>query len=144
MKFVRNSEKKKLLKDMEMYGIKKLPYLLLEAGKEKVRGFSGTMNKEEFAELEEIARVEIVGLYLIRKEKGGLRLGLDGSMMLKPSRNVIEIDAINEWMKGHDLEVKGNNGLYAVKHRGDFLGWGALKDGKLINYIPKERRIRLN
>jgi len=39
--FLRSSDKKKLVAELdENFGIKKLPYLLLETGKGKIRGFS--------------------------------------------------------------------------------------------------------
>ena len=79
--FLKSSEKKKLVKQLDdLYGLKKLHYLLLETGKGKIRGFSGSLMKEQLRELADIARVEIIGLYLMRKEKNGdLRLSLDGS-----------------------------------------------------------------
>ena len=44
IKFISSGEKKKLLRELnEKFGISKLPYLLFETGKEKIRGFSGTL-----------------------------------------------------------------------------------------------------
>lgn len=146
--FILSGKKKKLIQELEeIYGIDKLDYVLLETGKEKIRGFSGTMSKDEINKLSEIARIEIIGLYLFREENGGLRLGLDGVHMLKDkiNKNVIEISEseIENWMKGQDLDVKEEGkGIFIVKSGDDFFGSGILKDGKLINFVPKERRIR--
>lgn len=145
-KFIQSGAKRKLIKELkEQFGIGKLPYLLLETGKKKIRGFSGTMTKEEIKELGEIANVEIVGLYLIKRE-GQLRLGLDGSIMLRDNvtENVIEIDnkEMNLWFHGENLDRKIDSGIYVIKNNSDFLGCGISDGKKLINFMPKERRIR--
>jgi len=146
MKFIKSGEKKRILRDLEdQFGIKKLDYVLLETGKQKIRGFSGTMTKEEIRELGEIANVEIVGLYLIKKE-GQMRLGLDATSLLKDNvkKSVIEImdGDVEEWFKGNNLEIVKDNGIYIIKHGEDFLGCGVSDGKKIINYVPKERRIR--
>jgi len=148
LKFIKSGEKKKLLLVLEeQFGIEKLPYLLIETGKNKFRGFSGTMTREEIRELGEIANVEIIGLYLFRKE-GQIRLSLDGSMMLKEQigKNVIEIndEQLDEWLHGKNLSIKKESGIYVIRTQEthDFLGCGVSDGKKIINYIPKERRIR--
>ncbi len=146
--FILSGKKKKLIQELnDIYGIDKLDYIMLETGREKIRGFSGSMSKDEINKMSEIARIEIIGLYLFREENGGLRLGLDGAHMLKGkiNKNVIEIpeSEIENWMKGQDLEIKDDRkGIFIIKSGDDFFGSGILKDGKLINFIPRERRIR--
>lgn len=150
LKFLKAGEKKKLLNELEeKFGMGKLSYLLVETGKQKIRGFSGSMSKEELIELDEIANVEIVGLYLIRKdEKFGLRLGFDGSMALKEQivKNVTEISDsdVGKWMKGDSLEIEGEKGVFVLRseNSSDYLGCGAGDGKKIINFVPKERRIR--
>lgn len=146
MKFIKSGEKKRIVRELEeQFGITKLPYLLIETGKQKIRGFSGTMTKEEIRELGEIANVEIIGVYLIKKERK-LRLSLDGIMILKDqiSKNVVEIndEQLELWLRGKNLDIKKENGVYVVKYGDDFLGCGISDGKKLINHIPKERRIR--
>jgi len=148
MKFIKSSEKKKLLRQLEeQFGIEELPFMLIETGKQKIRGFSGTMTKEEIRELGEIANVEIIGAYLIKKERK-LRLSLDGTTILKEqiSKNVVEIDdeQLESWFKGNNLDVQKEKGVYVIRVQGtnDFLGCGISDSKKIINYLPKERRIR--
>jgi NOL1/NOP2/fmu family ribosome biogenesis protein len=146
-KFIKSGEKKRLLKELDFqFGIKKLPYLLIETGKQKIRGFSGTITREEIDELAEIANVEIIGLYLFKKENGGLRLGLDGSGVLgaKVEKNEIEIsdDELNSWFHGKNLDKEIKNGIYLIKFGDDYLGCGISDGKKVINFVPKERRIR--
>jgi len=148
LKFIKSSEKKRIVRELEeQFGIEKLPYLLIETGKQKIRGFSGTMTKEEIRELGEIANVEIIGIYLIKKERK-LRLSLDGSIILKDqiSKNVVEIDneQLELWLRGKNLDIKKENGVYVIRtqEKHDLLGCGISDGKKLINHVPKERRIR--
>jgi len=148
LKFLKSSEKKELLSQLgEIYDISDLPYLLLETGKEKIRGFSGTMTKEEIKELSGIANVEIIGAYLFKRE-GNLRISLDGAHLLKDKikKGIIEItdEEVETWMKGENLSFDSENekGIFVVKNGDDLLGCGVSDGKKLINYIPRERRIR--
>ncbi len=146
--FLKSGEKKRLLPELEeQFGITILPYLLLETGKEKIRGFSGTMTKDEIIELGKIANVEIIGIYLIKREKR-LRLSLDATQTLAQQikKNIIEIEDkyLESWLKGRNLDIVKDSGVYVIKNKEDFIGC-AISDGKkLINHIPKERRIRSN
>jgi len=46
MKFVKSTEKKKILQQLEkQFGITKLPFLLTKSGKEKIRGFTGDLTR---------------------------------------------------------------------------------------------------
>jgi NOL1/NOP2/fmu family ribosome biogenesis protein len=156
MKFVKSGEKKKILGQLgEQFGISKLPYLLVETGKRKVRGFSGTMTREEIKELIGIANVEIIGAYLIKQESGErLRLSLDGTGIFgkQITKGVVEVslEESEKWLKGENLECNGEigrevgKGIYVIKSEGDFLGCGISDGNKIINHVPKERRVRSN
>src|SRR3989344_7731325 len=142
-----SSEKKKLIHELgERFGIEELNYMLIEAGKEKIRGFSGSLTREELLRLNETVRVELIGLYLARREPFGVRLSVDALHFLKEqiAKNVIHInkEEFELWIRGNNLEVNFEDGIYAVKYNGDFVGSGYLKNGKLYNYIPRERQIR--
>jgi len=185
--FLKSKEKKRLLAELEeQFGISKLPYLLLETGKQKIRGFSGTMTKEEIKELSTIANVEIVGAYLMKRERS-LRLSLDATRILKSQikKNIVEIDdeQLEDWLRGKNIDLKlsgsvqdsrensnqsenrvgsdnktqdskgkglkveddnfsGLRGVVVVKHGDDFIGCGISNGEKIINHVPKERRIR--
>lgn len=150
--FIKSKERRKILDQLnEAFGVKEMPYLLIEAGKEKIRGFSGNITKEEITELSEIARVEIIGLYLFRKEgkedgNKELRLGLDGSHIFSKEidKNVVEIsdEELQKWLRGNDLEKKEDYGMKVVMNKGDFFGCTKSTGEKLVNFMPKERRIR--
>ena len=147
IRFLSSGEKKKLVNELEeRFGIAKLPYLLIESGKSRIRGFSGSLSREELVRLSTLVRVEIVGLYLFRKEPFGLRLSVDGAILLKDEidKNVIEIDKaqVASWMRGEDLQIEIEKGVYVVKHGRDVLGCGFSNGKKVYNYVPRERQVR--
>ena len=149
IKFIQSGAKKKLVKELnEQFGISKLPsWIFLETGKKKIRGFSGTMTKDEIKELTEIANVEFLGVYLIKRE-GQLRLSLDGSEILKEKidKQIIELTELQkeDWFHGKNLDLILESGIYVIKFENDFLGCGISDGKKLINFMPKERRIRIS
>ena len=148
MKFVKSGEKKRLLKELkESFGIDKLDsWILVETGKKKIRGFSGNMTREEIKELSEISNLELLGTYLVRKETNVLRLGFDATQILKDKikKNIFELDdsQLDSWMNGNNLNEKVEKGIYVLRHADDFVGCGISNGEKIINFVPKERRIR--
>ena len=142
-------EKEKILEPLqERFGIEKLPYLLLKTGREKIRGFSGHLSREELKHLMDAVVVEIIGIYLLKEDKHeAFRLSLDGVHLLSSSlkKNILDIsdEQAAHWLKGEDIEVdKELFGFYVIKNNSDFLGCGKASQGRLVNFIPKERRIR--
>ena len=148
VRFIKTPEKRKIIAELqEQYGISELPYLLLETGKEKIRGFSGHLSKDELIKIGSIANVEIIGIYLVKKEQDW-RISLDAAHLLQAqiTKGIIEIDdeQLFLWIRGHDIEFKNEipKGTFVVKHNGDFIGCAKSNGAKLFNYVPKERRIR--
>ncbi len=157
VKFIKSNEKRRIVERLkESFGISEIPGILIETGKEKMRGFSGSMTREEIKELGEIANVEIVGLYLFKIEEAGFRLSLDGTHFFADQidKGIIELNEseLESWMSGADLvigdlEFKPKNpgdfgGVVILKHESDFIGCGLSNGEKIFNYVPKERRIR--
>ena len=147
LKRLSNKEKKLLLKKIEKpYGIQdlKLDYLFFKNNEGKIF----IVNKE-FRNLDtENLNVNSIGLYFCRLEKE-LRLSIEGSQIIGPfaKKNVLEISdqQANEWLRGNDLEdikEKLDETFVILKNKKDFIGSGRLKEGKILNYVPKERRIK--
>ena len=146
-RFIKTPEKRDIVKELnEKFGITELPYLLSESGKEKIRGFSGHLSKDEILELSQMLNVDNLGLYLMKKERDGLRPGFDATQLLKEqiTKNIIEItsEQFELWIRGKDLDIKAPQGTYVVKYKEDLLGCGRSNGEKLFNYVPKERRIK--
>lgn len=148
VRFIRSSEKRKIEEQLEeQFGITKLPYLLLETGKEKVRGFSGSLSKEEIMKLKDLTRIEILGIYLIKQEHD-LRLSFDATQILKNqiTKNILVVNdqEFYDWIRGKDLDKEMPQATYVIQYNGDFYGCGKSNGKKIFNYVPKDRRIRRN
>lgn len=148
IRFIKTSEKREILSELqEQFGIANLPYLLIETGKDKIRAFSGSLNKEDIYEIGKIAPVEIIGIYLFKKEQDW-RLSLDAAHLLKGqiTKSIIEVNdaQFDKWIRGHDIDFEKEiqKGTLVVKHSSDFIGCGKSNGRVLFNYIPKERRLK--
>ncbi len=145
--FINSKEKKKIIEELEnLYGITQLPYVLLEAGKKKIRAFSGTMTKEEIQELANITNVEVIGMYLLNQKDDDLRINFDALPILKDqlSKSIVEIneDQFKYWIRGHDIDMQGEKGTFVISYNGDLVGVGKSNGVKIFNYIPKERKLK--
>jgi NOL1/NOP2/fmu family ribosome biogenesis protein len=146
IEFIKSNEKREIVEKLrEQFGINKLPYLLIRTGKEKIRAFSGSLSKEEIMELGKIARVELIGSYLI-KDEGLYRLSFDAVSLLKGqiSKNIIDVsdEQLAQWIRVYDLELAGPQGVVVIRHNSDFIGCGKSNGKTIYNHIPKDRRLK--
>ncbi|MEK6908886.1 MAG: hypothetical protein AABX23_02440 [Nanoarchaeota archaeon] len=147
VEFYNTKQRKELLVKLnEKFGVTEIPKILFETGREKIRGFSGDLTIDELYTLDRLTNIEFLGLYLFKHELGYLRLGFDGALLLKDQivKGFVSIDEkqLEKWMTGHNLDVSVERGIYVIKHEDDAFGC-AISNGKhLINFVPKERRIR--
>lgn len=142
--YLPSSEKKKLLEYLkDSFGIEKIPGIIVKAGSEKMRLFTGSLTKEQMDKLSETVRVELVGLYSIKKESD-YRVSFDSLFLFKDQidKNLIELDEENmkSWMKGNDLKMNLEKGVYVLKYKDFLLGCGKSNGETLFNYVPKNRR----
>lgn len=91
-------------------------------------------------------RINNAGLYILEDKNNELRLSVEGSQILGPktNKNIIELtkEELVEWLKGNDLDKKGDNqGFVIIKHNKDFFGSGKFKENRLLNFLPKIRRL---
>lgn len=162
LEFVFKSEKKKILDKLSYYGIEELPYLLIVSGKEKVRGYSGSLSNKELMDLHQAIGTQVIGLYLFHDyhendNGGGLRLSFDAISALKNqiTKNILELNdkQAEEFLKGRDVTLTNDEikeledksetkGFKILKNQGEFIGTGKLVEGRIVNYMPKERRLR--
>lgn len=147
IEFIKSSEKSEIMEKLkEHYGIKKLNYLLLRIGRERIRGYTGSLSKDEILTLSREVRIEMIGMYLMKQEGENIRLSFDSTQMLEINNSIIEIsdEQTAQWLRGEDifLENKEFENFVVLKNRGNFLGCGKLSKGRITNYVPKERRIK--
>lgn len=106
-------------------------------------------------ELKEL-NVNSIGMYFGELRHATLRLSIEGSQIIgkRAKKNVIELndEQLRQWLKGEDIELTTteinnssndceNNSFAIIKHNNDFFGCGRIKDGKLLNFVPKARRV---
>ncbi len=88
------------------------------------------------------------GVYFGRIESDGIRLSIEGSFLVGPkaAKNVVELDdeRARHYLAGEGVELgdKGLHGWVIVRWRNYFLGSAKAKEGRLINYVPGDRRLR--
>ncbi|MBI1971078.1 hypothetical protein HYS47_04990 [Candidatus Woesearchaeota archaeon] len=121
-----------------------LDYVWLMNAKEKIYLVTRDIIRIDLSKL----RVDSYGIYFGEvKNMEVMRLSIEGSQLIGPSatKNVIDVskEHMRQWLKGEDLSVtvSGVDGFVIIKYQDDFLGCGKYKEGKILNHIPKTRRI---
>ena len=172
IQILNNAKKKKIVAELEEFGLKRIPELLVRTGKERIRAYSGDLSTEQIMEIWRMMPIEGVGLYVGKEaiDRNGVRevrLTMDGMHVWK-SQLEPEISGVVglrgggvagrviflseeqevEWFLGKDIEIEDDQGLSAgfvlVKAGEDFVGMGKIGvDGKVLyGFLPKERRRR--
>jgi NOL1/NOP2/fmu family ribosome biogenesis protein len=145
LKILNRKEAKRILKRVEdQWGCTlEGDYVLLLSERQRVY----VTNREVFDIDVSNLRVNSFGVYFA-EIKGGVRLSIEGSQMIGPNakKNIVELDEkeIKEWMRGEDL-IKDTDceDFVILKQGDDFLGTGKVVPGKILNFVPKTRRVRL-
>lgn len=162
LKILNAKEVKEILKLIEeQWNAKlKLNYAFLKNNKNRVFIVNKDISKIDFSRL----RINSLGMYFCEIDNG-IRLSIEGSQIVGPkaAKNIVKIDEkqTRQWFKGEDLELKeysssktsnifpsaspqsrpNYNGFVIIKNNNDFLGTGKYKDGSILNYVGKSRRI---
>jgi len=105
---------------------------------------------KDFAKIQlDKLRINNIGLYFGQIRNNELRLSIEGSQLIgkEAKNNVLEItkEQSRDWLRGEDLEIEQKiKGFVLLKHNNDFFGTGKVKDNKILNFVPKGRRIRIS
>lgn len=90
--------------------------------------------------------VDSIGLRIGKEISDGILLSIDGSQIIGPycTKNIVEIsrEEARKWLRGFDLNTEHKADFVILKHGGDFLGTGKVKNNKILNNIPKTRRLK--
>ncbi len=101
-------------------------------------------------------KINSLGLYLGEWHHGELRMSVEGSQLLGPfaSKNLIDlnVEELRSWLTGHDLLFNDHSKLasgyqlmaypHPITKNRDFLSCGRFREDKLLNFIPKARRVK--
>tara|TARA_Y100000034_G_scaffold40026_2_gene49308 strand:- start:736 stop:1257 length:522 start_codon:yes stop_codon:yes gene_type:complete len=112
-------------------------------------------------------RVNSIGIYFAYIKNNELRLSIEGSQLVGPiaKTNIITLSdkEFNQWIQGIDIDKSAhkkpspshppkekqqynsitNNKFVIIKHNTDYIGCGKTKDNRILNFVPKTRRIRV-
>jgi NOL1/NOP2/fmu family ribosome biogenesis protein len=105
---------------------------------------------KQFAEIElSKLRINNIGLYFGQMLNSELRLSIEGSQIIGPNakKNILEITPKQSrvWLRGEDLETDEKlNGFVLIKYKNDFFGTGKIKQGNVLNFVPKGRRLKIS
>jgi NOL1/NOP2/fmu family ribosome biogenesis protein len=116
-------------------------YVFLKNEKQKVFITNRDLDRLDLEKL----RINSTGLY-IAEIKDGIRLSIEGSQLIGPEakKNVLEVDdkQARDWLKGVEIEYKGDlKGFVIIKNKDNYIGCGKAVTDKILNFIPKTRRI---
>src|SRR3989344_1834636 len=147
MKILNKKEVNEILDKLkEQYDIKelKLDYVLLQNTKDKILITNREIAKIDLKKL----RVDNIGLYFCSLEKDGIRLSIEGSQLIGKyaKKNVANLDKedIIKWMKGEDININEQvEGYVVIKNNNDYFGTGKYKEGKILNFVSKSRRLNV-
>jgi len=154
------AKKKKFVEGLSELGISKISQMLVRSGKERIRAFSGDLEKSEILDLWRILPIEGIGLYvgkdmMNRNGVHEIRLALDGMHVWQKqiesaiagssgvggrgSVRLVQLDEEQEsdWFLGRDVSLseeqgKVGVGFVNVKAGEDFVGVGKIGGGKSV------------
>ena len=143
-----SKERKLILRQLtEQFGITSLPegfVYFCFMKKEEVR----IVNREAY-DMEHIekTRIHAMGMHFGTYTDDGFILSIEATQMLQGqiTKNILEVteEERNNWIEGEDLPTEDTTEHYvAIKHNTDMLGIGKVKDGKVHNLVPKNRKIK--
>lgn len=153
LRILSRDEKQEILKKLkQQFGVKDIPGIVVQRGKERLFFFSGSFSESEIKSIEKTIPIERVGAYFAKlvlsaEEESKVRLSIEGTQILKEqiTKNIFELshEQMEKWMRGEELQIEtGKKGFLAMKYNGDFLGCGKASEKKITNFIPKNRRIK--
>ena len=95
---------------------------------------------------EKMLRVNSLGLYFGELRNDELRLSIEGSQLLGrfANKGVIDVsdEQVKEYVAGNDLVYDSKyKGFFLLRNGSDFFGAAKLKNGRILNFFPKPRRV---
>lgn len=112
------------------------------SGKERLYLINRAVDVLDFKKL----RINSIGLYFGELRHGELRLSIEGSQIVGPKakKNIVVLthEERKLWLQGVDIDKEcKETGFVIIKSGDDFIGCGKCKEGKILNFVPKARRL---
>ncbi len=146
LKFLNSKEKKDILDSIrDQFNMNKMmmDHIFIKNNHEKLYIINNSLKNFDFSKL----RINSFGMYFGKVEKNGIRLSIEGSQIVGKlaKQNVLELNnsQLKEWVKGNEINIESESkGFVIIKHDNDYFGSGLIKNGILLNYFPKARRMK--
>lgn len=149
LKILNNKEKKEIENKLNaQFGIKNIPGMIVQKGKEKLFLLTTNFTSNEIRKIEQTAFIERAGIYFAKIMNDKIRLSIEGTQILKNqiTKNIYELnkEESQKWMMGQELPIQtGKKDFLVIKYKEDFLGCGKASELKIGNFIPKQRRLKI-
>ena len=144
LKFLNKKEQKDIISCLKkQWGFEdELDYVFVLNEDEKIYIVNNEAKHVDLSKL----RVNALGSYFGRIDRDGFRLSIEGAQMIGPfaKKGILELgkDEVKDWMKGIDIDRDmPEKGFLIMKHGDDYLGCGKAIEGRIMNFVPKIRRL---
>lgn len=153
LRILNSRETKQLMQKLEsQYGFdtkkKELDFIFLVNKDNRLYTISKNLSQLDI----EYFRTDSIGLYFGEVYKNSVRLSIEGAQIVgrHATKNILllEYKQMLEWIKGNDIDaIDCGDDFVIVKYKNektnqyDILGCGKYKQGKLMNYVSKSRRL---
>ena len=144
-KFIKTAEKKKISNRLsKLYSLNLPDFQLIELQKNQIRAFSGSLNRRQVTEMSKITKIDSIGIHIIDNDLGDLKLTFDSLNILNPKKPIVQINGtqLDQWLKGHDLDLSAQKGTIILQHNLDLIGIAKSTGQKIFNSVPKDRKIK--
>jgi NOL1/NOP2/fmu family ribosome biogenesis protein len=121
-----------------------LDYVFLLSTKDKIYLSNRAIGEIDTSQL----RINNIGVYFGEFKNNELRLSIEGSQLVGPhaTKNTIELNdkQTRKWLRGEDVDLDDDRKAFVIlKYKDDFLGCGRLVNKKVLNFVPKARRVEV-
>ncbi len=104
------------------------------------------VNREAFDRVQPSWRVNSMGVYFGEVKNNQIRLSIEGSQFVgeHAKKGILDIPSsiVGDFLAGATLPFEHEDtGYVIVRYGKDFIGCAKVKENKLLNFVPKARRI---
>jgi len=125
----------------------KLDYAMVQTQKDRIYLVNKDIGEINFHNM----KINSFGMYFCEWKHNEVRLSIEGSQLVGPKakKNILQLSDKQtiQWMNGEEIEIDRpelNKQFLIIKNNQDFLGSGKIINNRLLNFVPKVRRLHLS
>ena len=148
---VLSKRKKQEIQDFleQTYEIELPKCQFIQQSKDRIRIFTGNLSEKELGILNNAINLETIGAYFSFSKEKDFRISFDSCFLFKEAKkNVLVLDEEQKqkWLAGEEIPIENTKEFtypfVLLKYKQDIIGCGKLAQGRVLNFVPKERRIK--